>query len=214
MPMNQRLEETARRALGAMRGRSRPVQHAEMPGMIRTREVYPQYEIGRATYGVPKLAGGAMAAGLQIGAFCSIGPDVTILLGGEHRSDWVTTFPFTRFWPAASGIPDAPHPKGDVVIGNDVWIGRSATIMSGVQVGDGAIVGACSLVTKDVEPYAIVGGNPARLIKMRFDADTVERLCAIRWWDWQDARIEEYLPLLLNDRVEDFLAAAESDARG
>lgn len=179
-----------------------------------TREALPEYRIGRGTYGVPKLAGGVRPAGLEIGAFCSIGPDVTIFLGGEHRSDWVTTFPFTRFWPAAAQIRDPPVPKGDVVIGNDVWIGRSATIMSGVKIGDGAVVGACSLVTKDVAPYSIVGGNPAGVIKMRFEADTVARLGAIRWWDWEDARIEEYLPLLLNDRVEDFLAAAESDARG
>lgn len=179
--------------------------------MPDTRVALPGYRIGRGTYGVPKLAGGRKPAGLEIGAFCSIGPDVTIFLGGEHHSDWVTTFPFARFWPAAAGIPDPPLPKGDVIIGSDVWIGRSATIMSGVSIGDGAVVGACALVTKDVAPYSIVGGNPARLIKMRFDADTVERLCAIRWWDWADARIEEYLPLLLDDRVDDFLAAAEAD---
>ncbi len=179
-----------------------------------TREALPEYQVGRGSYGVPTLAGGTTPAGLEIGAFCSIGPEVTIFLGGEHRFDWVTTFPFTRFWPAAAQVRDPPRPKGDVVIGNDVWIGRSATIMSGVKVGDGAVVGACSLVTKDVAPYAIVGGNPARLIRTRFDADTVERLCAIRWWNWEDARIEEYLPLLLDDRVDDFLAAAESDTRG
>jgi acetyltransferase-like isoleucine patch superfamily enzyme len=179
-----------------------------------TREALPQYKIGRGTYGVPRLAGGSMPAGLEIGAFCSIGPDVTIFLGGEHRADWVTTFPFSRFWPAAAGLSDPPVPKGDVVIGNDVWIGRSATIMSGVQIGDGAIVGACSLVTRDVPPYAIVGGNPAKLIKMRFEPGTIERLCALRWWDWEDARIEKYLPLLLDSRVDDFLVAAESGSRG
>lgn len=176
----------------------------------RTRDALPQHDIGRATYGVPKLPGWALAD-LRIGAFCSIAADVTIFLGGEHRSDWATTFPFPDFWPAARSIDEFRRAKGDVVIGNDVWIGRSATILSGVTIGDGSIVGACSLVTTDVPPYTIVGGNPATVIRARFDQATVDRLLAVGWWNWEDARIERYLPLMLSDRIEDFLAAAESD---
>ncbi len=209
--MVQRLEHAAKRALVTIRrrGRPRPVRLSKLP---ITSEIFPGYNIGRGTYGIPKLVGGMRTAELEIGAFCSIGPDVTIFLGGEHHTDWVTTYPFSRFWPAAAEL-DPPLPKGDVVIGNDVWIGRAATILSGVSIGDGAIVGACALVTKDVEPYSIVGGNPAKLIKMRFDAGTVERLRATRWWDWEDSRIERALPLLLGNRVEEFLAAAEAGAR-
>jgi acetyltransferase-like isoleucine patch superfamily enzyme len=176
----------------------------------QTRDALPQHDIGRATYGVPKLPGWALAD-LRIGAFCSIAADVTIFLGGEHRSDWTTTFPFPDFWPAARSIGGFRRAKGDVVIGNDVWIGRSATILSGVTIGDGSIIGAGSLVTTDVPPYTIVAGNPAARIRARFDPATVERLLAVGWWNWEDARIERYLPLMLSDRIEDFLNAAEAE---
>jgi chloramphenicol O-acetyltransferase type B len=196
-----------RRSGGGRRGPARSTATGEYVPPS-TREALPQYEIGRATYGVPALPGVALAD-LRIGSFCSIAAGVTIFLGGEHRSDWVTTFPFAVLWPAAHGTPDHRRAKGDVVIGDDVWIGRSATIMSGVTIGSGAIVAACSLVTKDVPPYTIVGGNPAVAIRTRFDERTIERLLAIGWWDWDDATIERFLPLLLSDRVDEFLDAAE-----
>ncbi len=194
---------------------ARATQQSRPPSI---HEAFPQYDIGRATYGIPKVIwGGDGGATLRIGAFCSIAGEVEIFLGGEHRVDWVTTFPFSVMWPSASHIEGHPATKGDVVVGNDVWIGRRATLLSGVTIGDGAVVGSCSLVTKDVAPYTIVGGNPARPVRARFDEATVERLLAIRWWDWDDATIERFLPLMLSDRIEDFLAAAEGErlsARG
>jgi len=99
-----------------------------------------------------------------------------------------------------------------VVIGNDVWIGTEAFILSGVKIGDGAVIAARTVVTKDVPPYAIVAGNPARIVKMRFDDETVARLLAIQWWTWDNTRIEKALPLLLNSDMEAFLLAAESHA--
>ena len=81
--------------------------------------------------------------------------------------------------------------RGDVIIGNDVWIGYGATILSGVSIGDGAAIGACSLVVKDVPPYAIVAGNPAQVIRYRFDEETIHKLLKIRWWDWPDQRVRE-----------------------
>jgi acetyltransferase-like isoleucine patch superfamily enzyme len=172
-------------------------------------EKYPQYQIGRGTYGDPQIHDWKDGATLMIGAFCSIGFDVRIFLGGEHRTDWVTTYPFSEFWQAGRTIKGHPRTKGNVVIGNDVWIATEAMIMSGVHIGDGAVIGARSVVTKDVSPYAVVGGNPAREIKKRFDEETISRLQKIQWWNWDDAKIEKLLPLLLSNEIERFIGAAD-----
>ncbi len=172
---------------------------------------YPQYEIGRGTYGHPWVPPWDNAADLRIGAFCSIAHGVQIVLGGEHRPDWVTTFPFSIMWPNAPRVAGQPRSRGDVVIGNDVWIGMDATIMSGVTIGDGAVVGAGAVVRRDVDPYTIVVGNPALPVRKRFDDETVERLLAIRWWDWDDETIERFLPLMLSDRIDEFLTVAERE---
>lgn len=104
----------------------------------------------------------------------------------------------------------SPASNGDVIIGNDVWIGSEATIISGVRVGDGAVIGARAVVTGDVPPYAIAAGNPARIVKMRFEEKTIDRLLQIRWWEWEDKRIEKALPLLLSTDIEAFLRAVEN----
>ena len=103
----------------------------------------------------------------------------------------------------------SPATKGDVVIGNDVWIGYRAIILSGVTIGDGAVIAAGAVVTKDVPAYGIVGGNPAKLIKKRFDDETIPRLLKIAWWNWDDAKIEKFLPLLLNQEITAFILEAE-----
>lgn len=122
---------------------------------------------------------------VSIGRFSSIANDVKIIAGGEHRTHWVTTYAFIENWKMA----DLRHRleakwKGPVRIGNDVWIGHGVTILSGVTIGDGAVVGAGAVVVKDVAPYAIVGGCPAKLIRMRFEDEVVKQLMQIRWWDW------------------------------
>lgn len=160
--------------------------------------------IGRFTYGVENLTVREWGEGaaLVVGAFCSLADKVTIFLGGNHRTDWCTTYPFgTVFQNELGGQHLVGHPatKGDVIVGNDVWIGTSATIMSGVEIGDGAIVAANACVTKDVPPYTIVGGNPARVLKERFDPTIVKLLVRLRWWD---------LPVETIRQLEESLCAA------
>lgn len=128
---------------------------------------------------------------LIIGKFCSIAADVRFLMnGGNHQVSTVSSYPFSIFgngWEVAA--PASWPNKGDTRVGNDVWIGYGATIMPGVTIGDGAVIGSLSVVTSDVPPYAIVGGNPARVIRHRFDDATAQRLLAIRWWEWDIDRI-------------------------
>lgn len=149
---------------------------------------------------------GGMAK-LSIGAFCSIGQCVTVFLGGEHHTDWVSTFAFREKF--ASRIVTTRSTKGNVVIGNDVWIGQSATILSGVTIGDGAVIGALSVVAKDIPPYAIAAGNPARVIRLRFTEAQVARLMKIKWWNWPDKVIEKRLDMFASPDIERFLLVAE-----
>jgi len=176
---------------------------------------FPQYRIGKGSYAADDLRINSWneAASLSIGAYCSIAEGVRFLLGGEHRTDWVTTYPFnanTAKWPSAKAITGHPRTKGNIMIGNDVWIATDAIILSGVSIGDGAVVGARAIVTKDVSPYTIVAGNPARIVKKRFDEDTIRRLESVKWWEWEEERIEKALPLLMSPNVDEFLLAVEN----
>jgi len=171
---------------------------------------FPQYNIGKWSYGELKILARKEGASLKIGSFCSFSTEVKIFLGGEHRIDWVTTYPFNKLWKSAKAFTGHPSTKGDVIIGNDVWVGHAAIILSGVTIGDGAVVGAKAVITKNVPPYGIVAGNPARLIKKRFEEDTIQRLLKIAWWNWEDAKIEKYLPLLLNNDIMKFITEVES----
>ncbi|MGN7098939.1 type B chloramphenicol O-acetyltransferase [Brevundimonas diminuta] len=142
---------------------------------------------------------------LIIGDFCSIGSGAAFIMAGNqgHRNDWASSFPFFYMpeVPHCAGAVDAFQKAGDTVIGNDVWIGSEAIIMPGVKVGDGAVIGTRALVTRDVEPYAIVGGNPARVIRKRFDDDSVAMLLEMKWWDWDDARLRQAMPLLCSGDI-------------
>ncbi|WP_325093570.1 CatB-related O-acetyltransferase [Leucobacter sp. M11] len=140
---------------------------------------------------------------LVIGRFTAIGPGVTFLMpGGNHPMTGVSTFPFTMFggdWTSRTLDAFAAVPqRGDTVIGNDVWIGREASIMPGVTVADGAVIGAHSVVTKDVGPYDIVAGNPARVIRSRFSPAEIDTLLAVRWWDWPVEAITEHASALMS----------------
>ncbi|HZJ03697.1 MAG TPA: CatB-related O-acetyltransferase, partial [Thermoleophilia bacterium] len=146
----------------------------------------PSYAlIGKGTYGSPAIREWGEGSKLRTGSYCSIAGGVQIFLGGEHRTDWVTTYPFNVLWESASHLRGHPATKGDVEIGNDVWIGADALIMSGVRIGSGACIGARSVVVRDVSPYEVVAGNPARHIRFRFDPDTVQALLDIAWWNWE-----------------------------
>ena len=135
---------------------------------------------------------------------------VEILLGGNHRVDWATTYPFsalTGLWPSAPETDDYHGSRGDVTIGDDVWLRSGAIILSGVTIGSGAVVAAHAVVTRDVPPYAIVGGNPAKIIRYRFDDETIAALLNSRWWDLPRERIATLIPLLQSDRVKELIAA-------
>ena len=182
----------------------------KMPKTLQERYA-PRYKIGKWSYGnLTVRAFESPVAMFELGAFCSVAGGVQVFLAGEHRYDRVTSFPLFAFWDKHRHLHGHPTSKGDVIIGNDVWIGAETIILSGVRIGDGAVIGTRSVVTRDIPPYAIAAGTPARVIKMRFDKKTVDRLLTIRWWEWDDERIDRAAPLLLNTDIEAFLRAAES----
>lgn len=160
---------------------------------LRSKLLQPSERVstGRYSYGVPKLLSFPSGGRLVVGSFCSIADEVTILLGGDHDSRRMSTYPFNALWPE-DGLPPHETTKGDVELGNDVWIGYGALILSGVKIGDGAVVGAGAVVTRDVPPYAVVVGNPAEVLRYRFGPEKIEVLLTIRWWDWPDEEIREH----------------------
>ncbi|SFD34269.1 Acetyltransferase (isoleucine patch superfamily) [Bosea sp. CRIB-10] len=169
-----------------------------------------QVVVGAFTYGRPKVRFPESGARLSIGRYGSIADGVEILLGGNHRTDWGTTYPFPALadlWPSARGMSGYDATRGDVTIGHDVWLGSQAMIMSGVTIGHGAVVAARAVVTRDVPPYAIVAGNPARIVRLRLPEAQVEALLASRWWELPPERVSQLLPLLLSDRVDELVAA-------
>ncbi len=143
---------------------------------------------------------------VRIGKFCSIAAGVVCYGGCEHPSVMnkkaVANFPFyEKQW----GEYTHCGSRGEIRIGNDVWIGEDVRIMDGVTIGDGAIIGAMAVVTKDVPPYAIVAGNPGRVVKFRFDPDQIVKLLQIKWWDWSDEKIREMLPKLTD--IDTFISS-------
>lgn len=156
-------------------------------------------EVGDFTYGFPTVRTWGEDAKLKIGKFCSIGSNVKIYLGGDHRLDWITTYPFNVLLKDQYPGIDNEHAatKGDVIIGNDVWIADNVTIMSGVTIGDGAVIMNGAVVTKDIPPYSIAGGVPARTKKARMEALSLE-VDGIRWWDWPLEKLAEAIPMLMS----------------
>lgn len=150
---------------------------------------------------------------LTIGKFCMLASGVEFIMNGaNHLAQAVTAYPFAIFggdWSNAMDGKSYPS-KGDTIVGNDVWIGYRATILPGVKIGDGAIIGSYSVVTKDVPPYTIVGGNPAQPIRKRFDEETIARLLELAWWDWPIEKITKYAAYLTGD-VNAFLKALGED---
>lgn len=144
---------------------------------------------------------------LNIGSFCSIACGAKfIFTSANHSLGSLSTYPFPIFFEEwgldAKNITDAWDNKGDITVGNDVWIGYEAVILSGVTIGDGAIIGARAVVTKDVPPYTIVGGVPAKLIRRRFSDEVVEQLLRLRWWDWDDERIRRNIAAIQSGDIE------------
>ena len=159
----------------------------------------PRVTVGRFTYGNLQLMLWAEDERIEIGAFCSIAQR-------EHNMSWVTTYSLR----VAFGHPLAwqdghPQSKGKTQIGNDVWIGYGATILSGVTIGDGAVIGAGAVVVTDVPAYAIAAGNPASLVRYRFEEATITKLLQIAWWNWPIEKIEAHTALLCSGNIGDFI---------
>jgi len=166
--------------------------------------------VGCYTYGNPRLMLWSDKEKINIGKYCSIAENVTIFGGGEHRTDWVTSFPISIAFNLGAAWQDGiPATKGQTLIGNDVWIGYGSTILSGVTIGDGAVVGACSVVTKDIPPYIIAAGNPAKIIRKRFSRRIVKRLLKIKWWDWPPDRIIAAYELMSSPDIDAFMDYAK-----
>ena len=157
-------------------------------------------EIGDFTYGFPIVRSWGEDARLKIGKFCSIGEHVQIYLGGNHHTDWLTTYPFNvllkDLYPDIDG--ECAATKGDITIGNDVWIANDVMIMSGVTIGDGAVIGAGAVVTKDVIPCSMVAGNPAKQRKILWQKVPA---VGLRWWDWPMEKLAEAAPRLMQDHI-------------
>lgn len=186
----------------------KPLQRGEQGKILLT---------GKHSYGIEHISIRSWGEGahLFIGSFCSIAGNQTIFLGGNHRTDWATTFPFGHIFNEtfpAGQINGLGHPtaKGHVIIENDVWIGEGCTIMSGIRIGSGSVIAAKSVVVKDVVPFTIVGGSPARQIKERFPQHITKQLLEIKWWEKSDEEINNIVPLLQQQPNDETLAQIRS----
>ena len=179
---------------------------------------------GRHTYGPqPEILGDMpwvqrKAVGSQVGNFCSIAPGLRFAFLGKHCYQWVSTYPFYAFYDEwknenkfyNKGIVNEdeimPNP---IIIENDVWIASNVTIKEGVKISNGAVIAMESLVVKDVPPYALVGGNPAKVIKYRFSKEQIEECLRIAWWNWTDEKIKSIVPFLLSEDIDKFIKYAK-----
>lgn len=153
---------------------------------------------GEFTYGNPILRGNGN--NIIIGKYCSIADAVVMDGGFTHETKFISTYPF-HTWGGNSNI----RMRGDIIIGNDVWLAENCMIMSGITIGDGAIVGARAVVTKSVEPYSVVAGSPAKVINMRFSDEQIQKLLEIKWWNWSDEKVRENILLLSSDNIDEFI---------
>ena len=186
-------------------GKIKQTKKAPKSNSIFTKDYFEgkKFDIGDFTYGKPNVIFENEEANLSIGKFCSIAENVIIFLGGNHRTDWVSTYPFnvlTNQFPEGKNILGHPATKGDVVIGNDVWIGMNATILPGITIGNGVTVLAGAIVSENIPDYAIVGGVPAKIVKYKHSQEIIDALNKVSWWDWSEEKIKRnindfYLPI-------------------
>lgn len=169
------------------------------------------YDIGRFSWGHLTVSSRGPGTSLRVGQFCSFAHGTHIILGGEHRADFISTYRFPAYPPFKEThqhlADDTSVSKGAVDIGNDVWLGHQSLILSGVTIGDGAIIGAGSVVRQNVPAYAIVAGNPARVAGFRFPPEQIADLLELKWWDWPVERIQSHVEQLMSDDVAAFLQA-------
>lgn len=169
-------------------------------------------EMREHSYGLVNVKFWDRKTKLRIGKYVSIADGVIFILGGNHRLDWVTTYPFpekSRKNSAFSKIQGHPSSKGDIIIGNDVWIGQNATILSGVEIENGAVIGAHCLVARNVPSYSICVGNPGKIVGYRFEKSTIDRLNILSWWDWTESELERKAQLLCGEVTAETLQELE-----
>lgn len=167
---------------------------------------YKKYDISDYTYWFPNIQDyWKYWWSLHIQKFCSIGWEVTLMLWWNHRTDRISTYPFNIKRNEFSHMSGNPTTNWDIKIGNDIRIWNHVTIMSGVTIWDGAVIALWAIVTKDVPPYAIVWGIPAKIIKYRFDEKTIDALLKIKWWNWNIKKIKENVNLLCKEDISDFI---------
>ena len=167
---------------------------------------WPVINSNHFSYGKLNIITTGEKALCQYGAFCSFAENIRVMLGGHHMTKYISTFPFgsreTKIFKHGRTIVY----RGNVLIGNDVWIGDNVTIMAGVTIGDGAVIGCNTVVTKDVEPYSIVAGNPGKFIRYRFSEEIIEQLLDIKWWDLPLEVIQEIVPYLASVNIVENIA--------
>lgn len=159
--------------------------------------------MGHRSYGEPIIRGDM--SDIVIGRYCSIAQNVVMDAGFHHNTGFVTTYPLNVFFEKLRHITGHPVSKGQITIGNDVWVGESSIILGGITIGDGAVIAAGSVVTKNVLPYQIVGGVPAKHIRMRFPAEQIAALLKIQWWLWEESKIAEAGELLMQTDIQKFI---------
>jgi len=176
-------------------------------------ERYPNYVIGEASYGMPIVHDNYESTSLKIGAYCSIASNVQIFLGGQHRSNWASNYPFPFFFEMDAKYREEytrEGSRGDVIIGSDVWLCANCIILSGVTIGHGAIVANGAVISRDVPPYAVMAGNPAKQIKWRFDEITRNSLLEAAWWEWPKSEVKQILDKICSADLTDFLNYAKA----
>jgi acetyltransferase-like isoleucine patch superfamily enzyme len=203
----ERLKGAARLAAFSYR-RAGEIYYGRDLATVRRLTKQGRITYGVGTYGVPPVFTFVHdKTCLRVGNYSSIGS--TIMLGGEHAPDRVTTYPHRIMLNMEGAGQDGfPVHTGDTVIGSDVWTGYGSMLLSGVQIGNGALVAAGAMVCKDVPPYAVVGGNPAKIIKHRFEEEQIAALLDIRWWDWPEDEVRAAVPILASKDIDEFIEYA------
>ncbi len=176
---------------------------------LRTLRASGVLDVGRHTYGVPEIFVSHPEDRVLIGSFCSLAPHVRMIPGGVHPRSSVSSYPFLKRW-GMEAADTSVERKGPIKVEDDVWLGTGVTLLSGVTIGTGAIVAAGAVVNRDVQPYEIVGGVPAKTLGYRFDPDTIQALLASEWWTLPDDVLTELLPELTSTDPQAFLAAVAS----
>jgi len=174
------------------------------------KDKYPNYKIGKNTYGVPIVFDWHENSTLKIGNYCSISANVKIYLGGHHRMDWISTYPFPAFFKEFKHIQGFGGTNGDVIIGSDVCIYANVTILSGVHIGNGAVIANGSVVVNNVADYEIVGGNPAKHIRYRFESSIIDKLLKISWWNLSESEVFKIAPILMTNNINNLIKYLET----